>query len=146
MQVDAVGAVVIGWLALDPTGGIGPGSFMDLAIGNGFLDTAGKDLRRCEFRVRVRKYLWLPWKHLQPGRWNGGILLQVLFGQLWNGVADVDLAGYDIGDEASAVLVHGVNLFVGLSDGIVEFVSGPAEIIDDIGLFVNWRNWETDVK
>ena len=40
-------------------------------------------------------------------------ILQVLAGQFYRGVADVDLAGYDVGDEAGSVFFHQRELALG---------------------------------
>ena len=54
---------------------------------------------------------WSAWGRLPSV--DAGIL-QVLAGQFYHGVADVDLAGDDVGNEAGTVLVREVDLAVGV--------------------------------
>ena len=66
-------------------------------------------------------------------------ILQVLAGQFYHGVVDVDLAGDDVGDEACAVLVREVDLATGGSDGTVDVMCLFVNPMDDLCLLRDGR-------
>ena len=65
--------------------------------------------------------------------------------QFYRGVADVDLAGHDVGDEAGAVLVREVDLAVGDFDGFFGVGSNPVKLLDQLGLYVWWWDHNREI-
>ena len=69
-----------------------------------------------------------------------------LIGESYRGVSDVQLAGYDVGDEASAVHVQEVDLFVSSLNNVIDIAGHLAQSANYDCLFFRWRDWQTDVE
>ena len=68
------------------------------------------------FMATMSVILWCQWSAWGRLPSVDAGILQVLAGQFYHGVADVDLAGDDVGNEAGTVLVREVDLAVYLFD------------------------------